>query len=576
MNIADTRTSLHLLCVTDDPLIRVQLEQCTGELPATARAEEPAWSSSTATSPDAALNLLAGGRVDAVLIAEGRFDAADFIRAIRDRGILTPIVAVTGSAEPAVWQPLLDAGADEFLPADALSPLLLERTLRLCTRTDAFELRVDQLAQHDVLTGLPSRKLFERQLDQALHIAHRHGRSLALVCLRLDHFQDLVHRAGQDAGERVLKIIARRLRALLRRSDLVARTHGEEYLLLLESCSDLSDVAANAARILDVLNEPIATGGIEMQPGVSMGIAVFPRCSTEPEGLLEAARVAMEQVINAGGNDFRLYDEALEVVSHRRVLMENALPAAISRGEMSIRYQPRFDLPSRRMVGIEVLLRWHSPDFGTVSPDLFIPVAESTGAIIRLGDWVLTQAVDAARAWHAAGHPMRVAVNVSAGQFRGGDFPERVRHALAGSSLPPELLELELTESVFVANVAQHRALFAALNDLGISLTIDDFGTGYSALAYLRHFPVHALKIDRTFIAPLPESEDDAAIVRAIVAMAHALDLRVVAEGVDAPGQIAFLEALGCDEIQGFLVGEPMTVEEMTTVLAQAPLPWPV
>lgn len=567
MNEDDGHSTLHLLCVAQTPQRRRRLEACAEKLADTA-GEGPDWHSSSAPNAKRALAILGAGWVDAALVDLDQQPALDFLQLARNSGIVTPLLVVTADADAGLWRPLLEAGADEFLPADELTPLLLERSLRLCSRNQALESRLEYLAQHDMLTGLPNARLFERQLDLSLHTAERHGRCMALMCVHLDEFQARARSLGQEAAELLLKQSARRLRALLRRSDLVARSHNEEFLLLLECSADLSDLALTASRILEALAGRDAT---DDGCRASLGIAVFPHSSSEPRQLLDHARVALNQVRDAGGNDFRLYDEALEVVSHRRVLMESALPGAIQRNELSVRFQPRFDLRTRRITGAEVLLRWDSPDFGAVSPEQFIPAAEATGAINRIGGWVLEQTIRAGRQWLDAGHRLRLAVNVSGGQFRGGEFANELARLLEAHGLPAELLELELTEGVFVANVAEHRDLFTHLTALGVGLAVDDFGTGYSALAYLRHFPVHALKIDRTFIAPLPASEDDGAIVRAIVAMGHALDLRVVAEGVDAIEQIRFLEGIGCDEIQGYLVGMPMTAEELNTRLEQHP-----
>lgn len=563
MNYSESSTRQRLLVLADTPTARDRLAACGAAL-AELTTDGATWGTRVLTQPEEALEELHAGRADALLMDCEATTMEGLIAALRESDVLTPILVVIPPEQPEAAEWLLAAGADEYLPADQLTPLLLERSLRLCTRTQALESRLEYLAQHDLLTGLPNARLFERQLDLALHTAERHGRCMALVSLQLDDFEKRTRDGGQEAAEELLKQSAQRLRSLLRRSDLVARSQGEEFLLLLECSADLTDLALTASRILQSL---ATTEDVSAGSAASMGIAVFPRSSQDPQQLLKQARAGLREVREAGGNDFRVYDESLEVVSHRRVLMEHALPGAIARGEFDIRYQPRFDLKSHRIAGAEVLLRWNSPDFGAVSPDQFIPVAESTGAINRIGGWVLEQAIRAGRRWMDAGHALRLAVNVSAGQFRSGDFGQQLSSLLTRHGLPAVLLELELTEGVFIANVAAHRELFAALNELGVGLSVDDFGTGYSALAYLRHFPVHALKIDRTFIAPLPQSEDDCAIVRAIVAMGHALDLRVVAEGVDAQEQIRFLTEVGCDEIQGFLVGKPMTAEELGALL---------
>lgn len=567
MNEYEREGPLHLLTVTDSETARQRVEACCAALPAWAELGQR-WYSEAVDDLDSALSRLEDGAADALLLDLAPRTLHAALGRIRERGLLTPILAVTDGDDPATAASVLAAGADEWLPAEELTPLLLERSLRLCSGEQKAASDLAALAQHDILTGLPNARLFERQLDPALHTAQRHGHHMALVCLQLDDFQQRVREAGQEASERLLQQTAARLRSLLRRSDLVARSQGEEFLLLLECSTDLTDLALTASRIL----EAVAAGDGD-SPGspASMGIAVFPRSSQQPRQLLQQARTALEQVREAGGHDFQVYDEALEVVSQRRVLMQQALPGAIARGEFSVRFQPRIELATGRIVAAEVLLRWQSPEFGAVSPAQFIPVAEASGVIHRIGAWVMEAAIRAGRTWFDAGHPLRLAVNVSAGQFEGGDFCQHLDDLLRHHGLPAEWLELELTEGVFVANVAQHQDIFTRLNELGIGIAVDDFGTGYSALAYLRHFPVHALKIDRTFISPLPGSADDAAIVRAIVAMGQTLDLRVVAEGVDDDEQVAFLRDIGCDEIQGFLVGKPMTANELAARLQDEP-----
>jgi predicted signal transduction protein with EAL and GGDEF domain len=352
----------------------------------------------------------------------------------------------------------------------------------------------------------------------------------------------------------------------------VARAHHEEFLLMLECGGDLADLAFTAEKLLLALHAPLDDRIAAPAIAASIGLAVFPLAGTTAPELLREARAARAVVVRSGGGDFRFYDAELEVVSRESVLIEEALQGAAERDELSLRFQPRVDLVSGGITGAEVLLRWDSPRFGRVGPERFIPLAEASGAIGRIGAWVLDHALEDARRWLDTGLEVRLGVNVSAGEFGGEDFGDRVARALDRAGVPARVLELELTERVFVANVAGHRQLFADLNALGVGLAVDDFGIGYSSLSYLKHFPVHALKIDRSFVDPLPGAADDAAIVRAVIALGHALNLRVVAEGVENEAQLRFLRDAGCDEVQGYLFGEPCGSEAFTDMLRRGPL----
>ena len=473
----------------------------------------------------------------------------------------------------AVLHPTTDARAladrvDEVLPVDALSPLLLERTLRLCDQERTLTGRIEYLAQRDVLTGLPNRRLFERQLELALLGAERHDRRVAVGCLAIDDFLELAAELGQARTEQLLVATAERLAASLRRSDLVARAHEDSFLLMLELPGEATDLAVMAEKLIASVAEPLVLDGARVRPRASLGVALFPAGGHRAEELLNEARSALTEVQNSGGDDFRFFDAELEVVTRQRLLIEEALPGAIERGELSVRYQPRLDLARMRITGAEVLARWRSPEFGDVSPERFIPVAEESGAIAHVGAWVLRTALADLRRWQDAGHDLHLGVNVSAGQFRREDFAARVRREIGAAGIEPRSLELEITERVFVANVTEHLTLFDDLTALGIGFAVDDFGIGYSSLAYLKHFPVHALKIDRAFVGPLPDSPEDAAIVRAIVALGHALGLRVVAEGVETAAQLEFLHGAGCDEVQGFLISPGCEVGEFEAMLA--------
>ena len=476
-----------------------------------------------------------------------------------------PVIAVLRQDAPDAEELL--ARSHEFLPDLEASPHLLERTLRLCTPEARLSTDIEYLAQRDLLTGLPNRRLFERQLELALLGAERHDRRIAVGWILIDAFESLATRLGQSGMEQLIETTGQRLEEGLRRSDLIARASGGNFLLMLELAGEASDLADTADKLLEAVSTPVDIGDVRIEARASLGLAMFPQSGRSASELVREAHAAVEDIAAAGGNDFRFVNAELDVVSRRQLQIEDALPGAIERGELSVTYQPRLELSRMKIVGAEVLARWHSPEFGEVSPDRFIPVAEASGAIGRVGAWVLRRALTDLGGWLRNGHSAHLGVNVSAGQFSSSDFADRIRSELAAGGVPPAALELEITERIFVDNVTEHLALFDELTELGIGFAVDDFGIGYSSLAYLKHFPVHALKIDRAFVAPLPDSHEDAAIVRAIVALGHALGLRVVAEGVENRGQLEFLRNAGRDEAQGFLIGRGATADAFERML---------
>ena len=555
----DARDSARLLLICNAPERAVHLTALlhdSGRLPG---ARGPTWSLTVASAIEQALDQLIAA--DAVLLDLP--DPMATIDAIGARAALPVIAVVRAGVDPVA----LAQRVDEIIPEEELTPLVLERTLRVCDTRHALTGQIEFLAQRDVLTGLPNRKLFERQVELALHSAERHDRILAVGCIGIDNFLAAAADLGQAGTESMLVTIAERLAGTLRRSDLVARAHEDSFLLMLELGPEATDLAATADKLLAAVRAPIAGADGPVQITASLGLALFPSGGRTVADLLKEARMALAEVQASGGGDFRFFDTELEVVTRQRLQIEQALPGALERDELSVLYQPRLDLSQMRITGAEVLARWQSPEFGEVSPERFIPIAEESGAIGRVGTWVLRAALADLCVWRTAGHDVRIGVNISAGQFRGEDFAPRVRTELDTAGIDPQALELEITERVFVANVTEHLSLFDDLTELGIGFAVDDFGIGYSSLAYLKHFPVHSLKIDRVFVTPLPDSREDAAIVRAIVALGHALDLRVVAEGVETQAQLEFLRGAGCDEAQGFLISPGCTASAFAAML---------
>jgi diguanylate cyclase (GGDEF)-like protein/PAS domain S-box-containing protein len=429
--------------------------------------------------------------------------------------------------------------------------------------------RIRHLAQHDELTGLLNRASFRAAVAHGTEQARRHERKLAVLFVDLDRFKNINDTLGHDAGDAVLKEVASRLKGCLRGADIVARQGGDEFVVLMEEYSADTDVSGVARKILDAFALPFQLAGQEFVLSASVGIGTFPHDGNDATALLKAADIAMYRAKESGKNNFQFYAPEMNVHSFERLALEAALRRALERGELRVHYQPKLDLATRTVCGMEALLRWAHPDMGMLPPMQFIPIAEETGLITPIGAWVLLESCRQARAWQLQGlGPLRVAVNLSARQFAQPGLLEEVIAALNTSGLAPESLELEITETVVMQNPERAARALADLDALGVSIAIDDFGTGYSSLAYLKRFPVDTLKIDRSFVKDLPEDADDAAITRAVIALGRSLRLAVVAEGVESPRQLEYLAAHGCDQIQGYVISQPLPAEEFEKLIA--------
>ncbi len=442
--------------------------------------------------------------------------------------------------------------------------LLKRRTAEL----EAKQRHLDHLAHHDPLTGLPNRLLFFDRLEQAIRHAHRRRQGVALLFLDLDQFKQINDTYGHDLGDRFLQEVARRLRHTVRESDTVARIGGDEFAVILEGLHEATDVAAAVQHLIQVFSKPVKLDGQNFLASCSIGISLYPQDGADVATLLRNADTAMFRAKAAGRNTFRLYDEAMTRETVELARMESALIEAVENQELEIYYQPQRVLSNGRLVGFEALLRWRHPELGEVPPDRFLPLAEDAGLMDKLGLWVLDAACRQSVLWQRKGLPaIRMAVNLSGRQLRKADLPERVDRLLNDCECKSTMLEFEITESFVMQQVETSISIMTRLREMGIELAIDDFGTGYSSLAYLKALPLSRLKIDRSFVAGVPEDENDCAIVRAIVALARALGLKVLAEGVERPAQARFLREIGCDEAQGYLYGKPMTAEEAERLL---------
>jgi diguanylate cyclase (GGDEF)-like protein/PAS domain S-box-containing protein len=436
----------------------------------------------------------------------------------------------------------------------------------LTDRKQAEEL-VEKLAYRDGLTGLPNRTLFGDRLGQAIAAAQRREPGLIVGVLDLDRFKNINDTLGHARGDELLVGVGERIVGLMRDSDSVARSAADEFLLLFTDVSAPRDVAAMASRILGAINQPWRLGGSRVFASASIGLAMYPADGVDPSTLLENAHTAMRRAKAEGGGGLRFYDAALSSMAEERLQLEAELHAAIEERRLTVHYQPQFDLETNRIIGVEALARWEHPRLGQVSPTDFIPLAEETGLIVPLGRQVLRTATRQAAGWQALAGGLRLAVNVSARQFLDPSLTAEIESALADSGLDAALLDIEVTETATLQHAREADAVLARLRSVGVAVTLDDFGTGYSSLSQLRELPISRLKIDRSFVSEIERNESSAAIVCAVIDLAHAVGVGVVAEGVETREQLEFLRRFHCGEAQGFLLAGPMPADRCEAVL---------
>jgi diguanylate cyclase len=444
------------------------------------------------------------------------------------------------------------------------------------------EERIRDLAYYDSLTGLPNRQMFQERLRRALEWAKHRNQCVGLLFLDLDRFKQVNDTLGHTAGDEMLRKVSERMHNSLRLGDYVGRRDprgpagevsrlgGDEFTVLLTGLATSEDAAKVAQRVLDELARPMPVGGYELYTTASVGIAVYPADGEDIETLLRNADTAMYHAKSHNGNNFQFYTEAMNATAARKLHLASRLRHALERQELTLHYQPIRDASTGAVCAAEALLRWHEPETGPVRPDEFIPIAEDSGLILRIGEWVLRNACAQVRSWQTEGfEAIRIAVNVSTHQLRQPSWPSVVASILEETGLSPGQLELELTESAILKHEDSTIQALAGLHDMGIGLALDDFGTGYSSLSSLRRFPIERVKIDRSFVGDITADPDDAALTTAILAMAQSLQLRVVAEGVETVEQADFLRARGCDELQGFLFSKPVPAAEFVRFLVR-------
>ena len=441
-------------------------------------------------------------------------------------------------------------------------------SLRILQQRRRTEDRVNHIAFHDDLTSLPNRLMLTQRLDQALSRHRRAGTRLAILFMDVDRFKVINDSLGHDVGDLLLRQVADRLLAQSREGDMVARMGGDEFVVLIENQENLQDVSACAKRLVDELSAPYKLGRNGCHVTLSIGISVFPSDGSDSQALLKAADVAMYRAKETGRNNYLYYSPSMNVHTAERLELESDLRHALERGEFLLHYQPKVEVATGLIIGIEALLRWKHPLRGLISPMDFIPLAEETGLIVPIGEWVLATACAQTKAWQVRTQAsLGIAVNLSARQFADPMLLPRLTQIIHASGLDPSSLELEITESVVMSHGEGAVIALEKLKSTGVHIAMDDFGTGYSSLAYLKRFPIDTLKVDRSFIRDIPSDSGDMKITRAIIAMAHSLKLKVVAEGVETADQLQFLKAQRCDAVQGYFLFRPIPEEQVAAVL---------
>jgi diguanylate cyclase (GGDEF)-like protein/PAS domain S-box-containing protein len=440
--------------------------------------------------------------------------------------------------------------------------------MRDLTSQHAAQRRIEELAYRDVLTGLPNRLLLGQRVMAAIDGVSTRGGGFAILFLDLDRFKIINDSMGHPFGDRVLQLVARRLQDCLRQSDMLCRLGGDEFVIYLHD-ADAVVAEAVARRVLDEMASPFMLDELGFSIQCSIGMALYPRDGMTLDDLIKQADTAMYRVKERGRGSYGFYQPQMNAHLLSRMKMEHAMRQALGQGHMAVHYQPQVGMADGRIVGAEALVRWTDPELGAVSPSVFIPLAEESGYIVTLGAWVMEQAIREAARWRRCGVPLPVSVNVSALEFRQPGFVERVTGLLDECGLPPDQLELELTETILLQDALEMEQLLHALSQLGVRLSIDDFGTGYSSLAYLKKLDIHKLKIDKSFVSGLPGDEGDRAIVRAIASMGRALRIEVLAEGVETEQQRLALREMDCDCYQGFLCAPALPMADFRALLAR-------
>ena len=428
--------------------------------------------------------------------------------------------------------------------------------------------KMDFLAYHDPLTHLPNRLLLSDRLEHSLQRAEREGTQVAVLFIDLDNFKNINDSLGHPTGDFLLQEVAKRIKSLVRVDDTVARLGGDEFIIVMEEIGDAQDSTLLAKKLVSAFNQPFTAKNRELYLTLSIGISIYPGDGTDSETLIRNADSAMYRAKAEGRNDYQFYTSALTTAAFERLTLENALRRALENEEFILHYQPQYSLDTGKLTGLEALIRWQHPDMGMIAPDKFIPLAEESGIIVAIGEWVLRTACSQMKNFLDSGYSIqRMSINISGVQFQRGSIVDMIMRVLEETNLDPKSLELEITESIIMQETGKTVKILNEIRQRGITIAIDDFGTGYSSLSYLKRLPVNKLKVDRSFVRDIPQDSNDQAITRAVIALGQALNLEVTAEGVETEEQQIFLKSLGCNEAQGNLYSRPLPVEELVEIL---------
>lgn len=519
-----------------------------------------------------ALEAVAATPFTVALVDPGLPDSSglETIGALLRKAPMLPIVVLSGLDDENMALSAIQLGAQDYVVKGRLEPDALRRTLRYAIERKLVQERLDYLATHDGVTGLPNRHLFVGEMAHTLKSCRRRAGDAAVMSLSLSGLALVNQLHGHDFGDLIVVEAVARIRQALPAGATLACTGSAEFSTILTEPQAIIEAPHLAEALIAALGLPFRAGGLPFYLSANIGLSLFAIDADEAPALLKCAETALYQAKSAGTNTFRFYSAQANASARARLALEHELRTALDEGQFELHFQPQFDAHDLRLVGAEALLRWRHPQRGLLGPEHFLEVAEQSGLIVPIGAWVIAQTSQVAAAWaERVRESFKMSVNVSARQLESDDFEQIVRRALLDSGLAPGVLVIELTESVM--QHAESRHLLMALRERGVGIAIDDFGTGFSSLAYLRRFPVDVLKIDRCFVANLVEDRYDAAIVRTIIAMARTLGLAVVAEGVETAGQLSALRAEGCEQIQGFLVGQPMPVAAFDALIGKPP-----
>jgi diguanylate cyclase (GGDEF)-like protein/PAS domain S-box-containing protein len=475
------------------------------------------------------------------------------------------------------WQIIRKDGGEGFIEASVTlqkdssgKPTGFKGMIRDITERKRMEQQLNYMATHDALTGLPNRLMFNQLLNQAIRSAQRHKRQLAVFFIDLDRFKAINDSLGHEAGDRLLKEMANRFKKSLRAVDVVGRLGGDEFVIFIEEVEEFRQVEIVAHKLLSSAIKPMVLQGEECRVTASIGISIYPKDGLDEQSLIKNADIAMYFAKEEGKNNYQFFSKDIQSQSNERLSLETNLRSALERNELSLKYQAKVDFKTGMITGVEALLRWDNSYLGSVTPTQFIPVAEETGLIVPIGRWVMKTACAQNVAWQRQGLPsVCMAVNLSLRQLMDDKLLEDIKAALDDSGMAPNLLELEITESMLMHNPARLIAVLTNIKKMGVRLAIDDFGTGYASLAQIKKFPIDTLKVDRSFIRNLPQDSENRAITEAIIAMGKTLSLTVVAEGVETQAQEDFLRDHVCDEMQGFYFSKPIIPEQFADLLRE-------